>query len=49
MVLNGGRSGNRFSLPAQTTILTMVFKLCLDAEKRWKKLYGFSRLAKVIS
>ena len=34
---------------SQTTILTMVFKLCLDAEKRWKKLYGFSRLAEVIS
>ena len=27
----------------------MVFKLCLDAEKRWKKLYGFNRLAEVIS
>ena len=34
---------------SQTTILTMVFKLCLDAEKRWKKLYGFNRLGKVIS
>jgi transposase-like protein len=34
---------------SQTTILTMVFKLCLDAEKRWKKLYGFNRLAEVIS
>ena len=27
----------------------MVFKLCLDAEKRWKKLYGFDRLGEVIS
>ena len=34
---------------SQTTILTMVFKLCLDAEKRWKKLYGFNRLGEVIS
>lgn len=34
---------------SQTTILTMVFKLCIDAQKRWKKLYGFNRLAEVIS
>ena len=33
----------------QTTILTMVFNLCLDAQTRWKKLYGFNRLAEVIS
>jgi len=26
----------------------MVFKLCIDAQKRWKKLYGFNRLAEVI-
>lgn len=32
----------------QTTILIMVFKLCLDAEKRWKKLYGFNQLAEVV-
>lgn len=34
---------------SQTTILTMVFKLCIDAQKRWKKLYGFNRLAELIS
>lgn len=34
---------------SQTTILTMVFKLCLDVQTRWKKLYGFNRLAKVVS
>ena len=34
---------------SQTTILTMVFKLCLDAQTRWKKLYGFNRLAEVVS
>ena len=34
---------------SQKTILTMVFKLCLDAQTRWKKLYGFNRLAEVIS
>jgi len=34
---------------SQTTILTMVFKLCIDAQKRWKKLYGFNRLAEVIN
>ena len=27
----------------------MVFKLCLGAEKHWKKLYGFNRLGEVIS
>ena len=32
---------------SQATILTMVFKLCLDAQTRWKKLYGFSRLLEV--
>lgn len=29
---------------SQTTILTMVFKLCLGAEQRWKKLYGYKEL-----
>ena len=29
---------------SQTTILTMVFKLCCGAEKRWKKLYGYEDL-----
>ena len=27
----------------------MVFKLCIDAQKRWKKLYGFNRWAEVIN
>ena len=30
---------------SQMTILTMVFKLCYGAEKRWKKLYGYKDLA----
>ncbi len=29
---------------SQTTILTMVFKLCKGAENRWKKLYGYKQL-----
>ena len=33
---------------SRTTILTMVFKLGQSAEKRWKKLRGFRRLADVI-
>jgi len=33
---------------SRTTILTMVFKLCQSAQKRWIRLYGFQRLAEVI-
>jgi transposase-like protein len=33
---------------SRTTILTMVFKLCESAQKRWIRLYGFNRLAEVI-
>lgn len=29
---------------SELTILTMVFKLCKEAEKRWKKLYGYLEL-----
>jgi putative transposase len=29
---------------SELTILTMVFKLCKGAEKRWKKLYGYLEL-----
>ena len=36
----------RFS---RTTILTMVYKLGLSAEKGWRKLRGFRRLADVIN
>ena len=32
---------------SQTTILTMVFKLCLGAEQRWKKLYGYKELGEL--
>jgi transposase-like protein len=31
-----------------TTILTMVFKLCDNAQKHWRKLRGFNYLAEVI-
>lgn len=33
---------------SRTTALTMVFQLCLCAEKRWKKLCGYKLLGKVI-
>ena len=29
-------------------MLTMVFKLCLSAEKRWRRLQGYRRLGEVI-
>ena len=32
---------------SQQTILTMVFKLCQGAQKRWKKLYGYTELAEL--
>ena len=34
---------------SRTTILTMVYKIGLSAEKGWKKLRGFRRLADVIN
>lgn len=33
---------------SRTTILTMVFKLCQSAEKRWNRIHGFNTLADVI-
>ncbi len=33
---------------SRTTILTMVFKLCESAEKRWRRIHGFKQLADVI-
>jgi transposase-like protein len=33
---------------SRTRILTMVFKLCQSAQKRWIRLYGLQRLAEVI-
>jgi putative transposase len=33
---------------SRTTILTMVFKLCQSAQKRWIRLYGLQRLADVV-
>lgn len=33
---------------SRTTALTMVFQLCLCAERRWKKLCGYKLLGKVI-
>lgn len=34
---------------SQTTILTMVFKLCHGAEIRWKKLYGYKEVAELLN
>ena len=34
---------------SRTTILTMVYKLGLSAEKGWRKLRGFQRLADLIN
>jgi putative transposase len=31
------------------TVVTMAFKLCQCAEKRWQRLYGYRKLGKVIS
>lgn len=39
------RSKGAFS---RTTILTMVFRLCQDAESAWTRIRGFERLAEVI-
>jgi putative transposase len=33
---------------SRTTILTMVFKLCESAQKRWQRLRGFNHLADVV-
>lgn len=33
---------------SRTTILTMVFKLCESAERRWRRIHGFKRLNEVI-
>lgn len=33
---------------SRKTILAMVFKLCCSAEKRWRAIHGFRRLAEVI-
>jgi putative transposase len=34
---------------SRTTILTMVFKLCQNAESSWRRIRGFERLAEVIT
>lgn len=34
---------------SRTATLTMVFKLCMSAQKRWSKLYGYARLAEVLN
>lgn len=33
---------------SRTTILTMVFKMCQSAQKRWSRIYGFEKIAEVI-
>jgi putative transposase len=33
---------------SRKTILTMVFKLCCSAEKRWRNIHGFKRIGEVI-
>jgi hypothetical protein len=30
------------------TVVTMAFKLCQCAQKRWQRLYGYRKLGKVI-
>ena len=40
------KSKNCFS---RDTIMACVFKLCQEAEKRWKRLYGYKRLADIIN
>ena len=48
----GGRSKLRTAKTrgclSRQTMLTMVFKLCLSAEKRWRRLQGYRRLGEVI-
>ena len=34
---------------SRTTILTMVFKLGMSAQRRWRRLKGFEQLSKVIT
>ena len=43
------RTAKTRSCVSRTTILTMVFRLGLSAEKGWRKLRGFRRLADVIN
>ena len=43
------RTAKTRSCVSRTTILTMVFRLGLSAEKGWRKLRGFKRLADVIN
>ena len=43
------RTAKTLSCVSRTTILTMVFRLGLSAEKGWRKLRGFKRLADVIN
>ena len=33
---------------SRQTMLTMVFKLCRSAQKRWRRLQGYRRLGEVI-
>ena len=33
---------------SRTTMLAMIYKLGMSAEKRWRRIRGFARLAKVI-
>jgi len=42
------RTNKTRSCVSRTTILTMVFKLILSTEKKWRKLTGYTQLAKVI-
>ena len=43
------RSNRSRNCGSRDTTLTMVFKLLQSAEKRWKKIKGFSRLAEIIT
>ena len=34
---------------SRSTVLACVFKLCLEAEKRWQRLHGYNKIADVIN
>ena len=42
------RTAKARSCFSSKTVVTMAFKLCQCAEKRWQRLYGYRKLGKVI-
>ncbi len=43
-----GRTAKTRGCLSRLTMLTMVFKLCRSAEKRWRRLQGYRRLGEVV-